>query len=65
MAMSKIDWSQIQIQSSCYMAWELERKLSQEKHAKLMMGKPVWYSAVSGCKRTPGKQKSAFVVLSA
>lgn len=39
MAVSKIDWSQVQILSSCCMALELEKKLSQEKHTKLMKGK--------------------------
>lgn len=63
--MLKIDWSQIQIQNSCYRAWELERKLSQEVHSKLMKGKPIWYSTILRCKRAAAKQKSDFAVLSA
>jgi len=35
------------------MAWELKRKLYQEKHIKLMKGNPIWYSTILGCKRTP------------
>lgn len=59
MAVSKIDWSQVQIQSSCYVAWELERKPSQKKHTKLLKGEPVWYSTIFGGKRTPTKLNQA------